>query len=141
MKLTTYISASAFIFISALVIRNNEAAHQSESLYGTKWLLREVNTEHQSVPVETPAFIQFHRENAGTGGHSGCNSFGGSVRLEGNTVSFTDIVSTEMFCEAVQEQEKAFLSNLPEVTRYEIKGGVLSLFNNKKLLLRFVATR
>jgi heat shock protein HslJ len=139
MKLTTYISASVFIFMSAVVIRQNESRHQASSLYETKWELRQIHANHETVDVNNRAFIRFDEEKQSAGGNGGCNSFGSSVKTDGNNIRFSEIFSTKMYCEGVQELENDYLSNLSNVTRYEIRGGVLSLFNNKEILLQFVA--
>ncbi len=138
MKLTTYISAGVFIFMSAVVIRNSEAKNQSSSLYETKWSLRKIHTPKESFDVNGKAFISFHQEKQSAGGNGGCNAFGSTLSVSGNSISFSDIFSTKMYCEEVQSKEDAYFSNLSQVNRYEIKGGTLSLYNNKSLLLEFV---
>ena len=138
MKLTTYISASVFIFMSAIVIRNNEAKNQSSSLYETKWSLRKVNNGHAFVDVNGKAFIRFDEDKQSAGGNGSCNSFGSTLTVSGNTLNIFNIFSTKMYCEEVQSIENVYLSNLAEASRYEIKGGTLSLFNNKVLLLEFI---
>lgn len=42
-------------------------------------------------------------------GNVGCNSFGGDYKFKGDTITFGSIMSTEMFCEKVNEQEQAVL--------------------------------
>jgi hypothetical protein len=42
MKLTTFISAGAFIFLSAFIMKKDKP--QQETLYGTKWLLKKIHT-------------------------------------------------------------------------------------------------
>ena len=138
MKLTTYISASVFIFISAVVIRNNEAKNQSKSLYETKWSLRKIHTGKEDFDVNGKAFIQFDDEKNSAGGNGGCNSFGSSAIIDGNTISFTNIFSTKMYCEEVQESENAYLKTLSLSNRFEIKGGTLLIYRDKILMLEFV---
>ena len=138
MKLTTYISASVFIFISAVVIRSNEAKFQSKSLYETKWSLRKIHTGKEDFDVNGKAFLQFNEEKNSAGGNGGCNSFGSTTSIDGNTIRFTDIFSTKMYCEGVQETENAFLNTLSVANRFEIKGGTLLIYRDKILMLEFV---
>ena len=137
MKLTTYISASVFIFLSALVIKKNEAKQQSSSLFNTKWALKKIHNPTGTEDVTGKAFIKFDEEKKSAGGNGSCNSFGSSLSIEGNTVQFKNIFSTKMYCEEVQQTENSFLNKLNEVNRFEIKGNVLSLYHDKKLLLEF----
>ena len=139
MKLTTYVSASAFIFISALIIRNNEAKHQSESLYNNKWSLRKIITVKESYDVNGKAFIRFDEKKQSAGGNGGCNAFGSTTLVSSNTVSFSEIFSTKMFCEGVQEQENAYMSNLAAANRFEIRGDRLFIYRDKILLLEFLS--
>ena len=138
MKLTTYISASVFIFISAVVIRNNEASNQQDSLYETKWQLRKIHTAKESFDVNGKAFLRFDESKQSAGGNAGCNSFGSSVRVEGHTLNFSHIFSTKMYCEDIQESEDAYLKSLSAANRFEIKGGTLLIYMDKMLLLEFV---
>lgn len=138
MKLTTYISASVFIFVSAVVIRNNEAKNQSSSLYETKWSLRKINTPKESFDVNGKAFINFNDEKQSAGGNGGCNSFGSNIVVDGNAIQFSNIFSTKMYCQEVQAAEDAYLANLAKANRFEIIGGMLSLYKNKEILLEFV---
>ena len=45
-----------------------------------------------------------------------CNGIGGSYQAKGDTIAFTDMMSTLMFCEGSQENE--FSKNLSEAERY-----------------------
>ncbi len=136
MKLTTCISAGAFIFISALFMKNKEANDQSGSLYNTKWTLKRI---HSGTSVDDDitgkAFIKFNEEKNSAGGNGSCNSFGSTLVVSGNTIHLSNIFSTKMYCEGVQETENNFLKSLGEVNRYDIKGKMLSLYKDKELLL------
>ncbi len=54
-------------------------------------------------------------------GNVGCNSFGGSYEIKGDTVVFSPMVSTMMFCEATSSQEQAVLAVLSDGANLQIK--------------------
>jgi heat shock protein HslJ len=54
-----------------------------------------------------------------------CNSMGGSYVAKGSTVTFSDMMSTLMYCEGSQEQ--AFSAMLGDVKEFHIADGTLSL--------------
>jgi len=84
-----------------------------------------------------PALIINMAENK-IGGNAGCNSFGGAVMVEGNTISFDKIFSTKMYCEGVPEHE--FFQMLEQPLQFEIDNNVLKLEQEGKILLEFKKT-
>ena len=135
MKLTTCISAGVFIFLSAWVLKTKEANEQSGSLYDTKWSLKRIQSDNTTHDVTGKAFIKFNDEKNSAGGNGGCNTFGSTLTTSGNNLHLTNIFSTKMYCEGIQQTEDLFLKYLAQVTRYDIKGKTLSLYKDKELLL------
>jgi len=73
-------------------------------------------------------------------GHGGCNAFGGTYELQdGNRIHFSQMISTQMFCEDV-DYESGFLNVLQNTDNYTIHGDTLCL-NKARMapLARFVA--
>lgn len=136
MKLTSFVSAGAFILFSAFVLKK-ENISQTASLYDTKWKLKKIHNAGTVEAVTNKSFIKFTQSTKSAGGNGGCNAFGSSVTVLGNTVSFKDIFSTKMYCEGVQQMEDDFFKQLQKVNRFEIKDKVLLLYMNKELLLEF----
>ena len=136
MKLTSFISAGAFIFFSAFVMKK-EAARQLSSLYDTKWELKKIHNTDSIKTVIVKAFIKFNQSTKSAGGNGGCNSFGSTLTVSGNTVSFKDIFSTKMYCEWIQQTEDVFFKQLGKVNRFIVKDKVLLLYKNKEVLLEF----
>ena len=61
-------------------------------------------------------------------GNVGCNGFGGNYTLEGNTITFEDIVSTLMFCEGpVGDQETTTLNVFAGSTTFVLEGDTLTI--------------
>lgn len=131
----TFISAGAFIFFSAFMMKQETRPQQF--LYDTKWMLKKIHTSSGVEDVITKAFIRFNEKKKSAGGHGGCNSFGGTVTVNNNTISIKEIFSTKMFCEGIQPTEDAFFKQLEKVNRFEIKDKALLLYLDQDVLLEF----
>ena len=133
-----------FICITLVVFTGScksskETMRLSTPLYNTKWSLKKIHDNAKEETVNTKAFIRFDKEKQSAGGNGSCNRFGSTVTINGNELSFKNIFSTKMYCEQVQQAENSYLGSLEKVTRYEIKGKSLFLYNDKDLLLEFAA--
>jgi len=136
MRLITFISAGAFILFSAFIMKK-ENQKQASSLYQTKWLLKKMHIDSGIEEVNTKAFIRFDEEKQSAGGNGSCNSFGSSISVEKNTISFKNTFSTKMYCVEVQKTEDTYFNLLGKANRFEIKDKTLSLYQNKNVLLEF----
>lgn len=134
MKLITCISAGAFILFSTFVMKK-EADKQLSSLYDTKWKLKKIHNAGTAEAVTNRAFIKFNQSTKSAGGNGGCNAFGSSITVSGNSISFKDIFSTKMYCEGVQQTEDIFFKQLQKVNRFVIKDKTLLLYRDKDVLL------
>src|SRR5436190_1131331 len=127
MKLISFISAGAFIFFSAFVMKK-ENSTQALSLYDTKWKLKKIHIADSAETVTNKAFIKFNQEKKSAGGNGGCNSFGSSITVSEHTINIKNIFSTKMYCEGIQQTEDSFFKQLGKVNRFEIKDKVLLLY-------------
>ncbi|HWH05649.1 MAG TPA: META domain-containing protein [Gaiellaceae bacterium] len=93
-------------------------------------------------PDELGKAVEGHRitlvfEDGRVGGTAACNSYGGSLRLEGDRFEVGELVQTEMACEPpVMAAESAYLGALGEVERYRLGDEELVLLG-PSLRLRF----
>jgi heat shock protein HslJ len=99
------------------------------------WLTTIYRTDGYTQVLNRKAFINFNTTGGKIGGNGSCNSFGGSLAVDGNNISVDNIFSTKMYCDAVQSIEDDFFKQLQKVTRYQIKGNKLLLFEKDTLLL------
>ena len=61
-------------------------------------------------------------------GNVGCNGFGGDYTVEGNTITFGQLVSTLMFCEGpVGDQETTTLNVFAGTTTFVMDGDTLTI--------------
>ncbi|WP_430816638.1 META domain-containing protein [Carboxylicivirga sp. RSCT41] len=69
------------------------------------------------------------------GGNSGCNSFGGEVDIQGDTITLSKIFSTKMYCDGVPEHE--FFQMLQQALKFKTKGDLLQFEKDGVLILEF----
>ena len=66
------------------------------------------------------------------GGSGGCNSYGGSYKVEGTSISFSEITSTKRACTDAQvtEQEQRYFLALETASEYFVEGNQLRITYN-----------
>lgn len=122
----------------ALLPTRSAAAANPNRLVGTRWKLLAFGTENAP---NTPIGQQSITLNLGAdaiGGSGGCNTYGGSYAVNGETISFKEIFSTLMACEpiAVTQQEQAYFQALGTATRFRFEDGLLIIsYGNGEALL------
>lgn len=106
-----------------------------EALLGSKWLLVSMNeVPIPNLPMEQTPFLQFAKEKVS--GNAGCNQISGNIKLNGNRLSMTGLVSTEMACPQLQT-ETEFIGLLHRVRQYRIEENILVLLaDDNTVLLR-----
>jgi heat shock protein HslJ len=118
---------------------SKQTMSSATALFDTKWSLKKIYDSGKEESVNTKAFIRFDKEKGSAGGNGSCNSFGSTASVNGNEVIFKNVFSTKMYCEQVQQIENKFLGGLEKITRYEIKGKKLLLYQDEDLKLEFTS--
>ena len=110
-----------------------------DSYWGNqRWVL----TEMKEVPVQQSgtrrdAYLEFMPADKKMAGNAGCNRISGGYLLEKkNTIKFQEVISTKMACQDMPF-ETTFLSLLNEVNKFEQQGSILTLKDDRKVLLKF----
>ena len=110
-----------------------------DSYWGNqRWVL----TEMKEVPVQQSgtrrdAYLEFMPADKKMAGNAGCNRISGGYLLEKkNTIKFQEVISTKMACQDMAF-ETTFLSLLNEVNKFEQQGSILTLKDDRKVLLKF----
>jgi putative lipoprotein len=119
--------------ISACTAKNEGS---STSLIGS-WKLTSYSRADVLTPAvtDTEAGLTFKDDGTVTG-NSGCNGLGGNYKVEGDQVTFDQIVSTLMACDdARMTQEGAFHQVLTDTATFKIEGNTLTLANNDFVLV------
>ena len=119
--------------ISACTARNEGS---SAGLVGS-WKL----TSYGAVASPTPAVegagaqLTFNKDGTVTG-TSGCNGLGGNYKVEGDQITFDQIVSTLMACDDPRmAQEGAVHQVLTDTASFKIEGSTLTLTNHDNALV------
>jgi heat shock protein HslJ len=134
-----YFICIAIIMLAGSCKLAKESMQETTPLYNTKWSLKKIYTNNKEEVVNTKAFIRFDKEKGSAGGNGSCNSFGSAATIAANQLGFKNIFSTKMYCDQVQQIENKYLGHLGKITRYEIRGKNLLLYNDKELMLEFSA--
>ena len=88
-----------------------------------------VSIDGNPVVVNTKEpFIQFNSDNT-VHGFLGCNNFNGSYEVSKQTVTFTQLATTQKMCHENMEQESAMAGGLQAATQWQINGEKLVLQN------------
>jgi heat shock protein HslJ len=108
-------------------------------LEGTTWEL--VKMDEKLPLADTTITLKFEVGQAG--GNAGCNSYGAAYVLKGDALTFEEVVSTMMYCDAegVMEQESAYLLFLSQVRSYAILDGALYLSQADGRELKFISQK
>ena len=98
-------------------------------LENTLWNLvsfGELGAEAALVQGSTITLLLAAGQAAGTGG---CNGYGGTYQVDGNSISFGPITSTKMACADAQatEQEGRYLQALESASEYAVEGDQLNV--------------
>lgn len=103
-----------------------ECKQTTLSLEGHTWRLHEfTGSPFQQVPESIEITLLFEAGKAS--GNGGCNRIGGSYTDSGNSLTFSGLISTKMFCEAAAQWENRFLSALEKSQSYKIEGRTLTI--------------
>lgn len=125
------------LFLLALAITAcGVPATQETSLAGA-WQLTMFGPADLQVPALTnnEAGLTFNQDGT-MNGNSGCNEFSGRYTVEGNQITFSEIVSTLASCEEpVMQQEEVMYQVLTDTAAFEIEGSTLTITKNDNLLV------
>lgn len=112
------------------------------SLEGTKWRLQTMGAKGAEKTVEGTAPLLLQFEPGGkVSGSGGCNTFGGSYKVNGQNLTFSDLVSTLRACtdETIGNQESRYLKALQQATRFTLAGDSLVIeYGEGQTALNFV---
>ncbi len=99
-------------------------------LGGTVWTLTAYGDPASPVAPVAGVTSTLSFESTGVSGTSGCNSFIGSFSVNGNVITFGDLIATLAACEeAVMAQETALLELLHGDVSFTVENGALTLTN------------
>lgn len=124
------------LFVIVLTISACAPEEADASLAGS-WELTAYGPVGSLSPAveDAEAGITFN-EDGTLAGNSGCNGYGGNYEVEDNQITFSEIVSTLIFCdEPLGGQEETVYQVLAETATFEIEGNTLTITNNDRVLV------
>jgi len=101
------------------------------------WVLTSYNVT-QPVDGHQPT-LEFDADQIS--GTTGCNHYGGTYQIEGDTIHFKGVFNTEMAClepEGLMDQERIYLELLQSADHFEFIDGTLTLYAEANPILVFV---
>jgi len=121
-----------------VLLKFKASRDDEEKLESKKWVVEEIGGR----PIRTRGgapFVVFDAGKSSAGGDTGCNLFGGSYAVSGNTIRIYDTVSTMRACIEDERMniERRFMDALQNTDRFEIRGGNLFVYRNDRLLIKF----
>ncbi len=101
------------------------------------WALESINGEKfiKDNQTNNHPLIEIYLKEERLHGNAGCNTINGTVKVDENNISFSNIISTEMACPGDIEQR--FLTALQIVDNYKIEKMRLYLFEGEEERLVF----
>lgn len=100
-------------------------APTSSSLAGSTWILKSMPGWQMQQAPQIP-MLEF-RSASEVGGRAGCNTWGGTVELKGNRVTFNAMYMTEMACEYGMDVEQRYIDTLGRARTLTVTGDTLTL--------------
>ena len=129
--------ALAGIVILALAACQGADSAAGDPLDGTSWVL----TAYRKTRPISGTTITATFEDDQVRGSAGCNSYGGSYQVSGDTITVGAIAITEMAClepEGVMEQELLFVEFLTDARTFRLADGQLQILRSDGAALTFV---
>ncbi|HEX5810063.1 MAG TPA: META domain-containing protein [Anaerolineales bacterium] len=98
-------------------------------LENTHWSLVSFGAPGAEQPLVEGSTITLMLAGGQAGGSGGCNSYGGTYQVDGNSITFSEITRTEMACleEGVTEQEQRYFEALETASEYRVEGDQLHI--------------
>jgi heat shock protein HslJ len=111
-----------------------DKADVSINIMDREWVAVKVeNEETESINTNQRPTIKLSAEKMS--GHSSCNRFHGTYTMNGNKLTFDQIMMTKMFCPETDLLEKLYMKTLSDVRSWEYKQGKLYFFNQEKEII------
>jgi heat shock protein HslJ len=108
-----------------------ESSGAENKLANTQWRLTSFGASDTESPVieGTTITLKFGADGR-IGGSGGCNSYGGDYRAQGDTLSFSKIISTKRACleQSANQQEQRYFSALESASKFKLADNRLMIF-------------
>ncbi|MFA6059330.1 MAG: META domain-containing protein [Taibaiella sp.] len=132
------IALSVILLFSCSVLKNQAQSEPGNTnpLKGTGWILSRIPDFELEKTRKEPS-IYFNDSTSRVSGYTGCNGYGASYTLKGNTIKIGDVLSTKMACMPGMKTENKVINVLGNVDNFSISGDKLTLKQGEKVLAEF----
>ena len=133
------------IIVTMFVVMGHTACSTNTSLLeDKKWFLVSYSEQNnlQDIIGGTEITATFDSSNDQLGGSAGCNTYGATYQIRGNTIIISEVYSTEMACQSpdgVMIQEQQYLKILAEAESYHLDQTILTIYSSGNQRLVFTA--
>ena len=126
-----------FGFLCLLILNCSSGKETADIRLHDIWALESIEGEKVTIDetIKNLPMLEIYVEEERVHGNTSCNTIHGTVNIDGNKISFLEIITTEMACPGNLEQ--GFLSALNKVNNYKIEKMKLYLFDESMELLVF----
>lgn len=135
---------SGLIVVFALLLLSNCTTQtKTPENVQREWMLVQFQDFSKDLMVSSRAHLNLTKQKESTNHFSanmGCNTlFGNVLFTPDNKVKFSEIASTEMYCDKSMDLETAFAKELETITHYKVEGHYLTLSNSNGMRMKFIA--
>lgn len=130
---------TVLIFIFALLIPGCSSVSDMDSSKtpeSSSWLLKSMSGVTVVLTPGNNITLEFDKNTHGISGFGGCNRFFGTYAINGDSVFFGAIGSTEMACDNLKT-ETDYYALLKKAETYKIKSGKLTLYSGGSAIMIF----
>ena len=125
----------AILVAAASLIAGCATAGRSatSAIGGAEWHAIEIDgTPAVPSEINQRPSLRVDVDSARVSGSAGCNRFGGTATMSGETIRFSKLISTRRACidEQRNRQETRYLAALEAIDRYSISGDTLTLLSS-----------
>jgi len=99
----------------------------SSAIIQGQWKLVSYGPASSQTPALADVETAIEFKDGQLSGSVGCNHFGGDYKVQGDAIVFAPIMTTEMYCEAVADQESGTLAVLQEKAGFVRDGNMLTI--------------
>lgn len=133
MRKFLFITLIAATILSACSIVNQQA--DNPNLDGSEWKLISINGSPKALGGN--AVLRFDEKKTQITGIAACNNFTADYEMLRKALKFESIITTKKYCEGKMDEENLIITNLQNVTRYDVKANMLYLYSQDQLLLTY----
>jgi heat shock protein HslJ len=129
MKILISIAIFQFFFLPGC--SSNKSGTGNEYSLNNKWVLQNLGgkqADSTNFPHGLPE-MELKTDAMAVYGNTGCNSMSGTMTAASKTIKFSQIITTKMYCEGVNET--GFLNALSNADSWTIENNRLFLYSGK----------